>query len=147
MIQCDCIKYNKYYSAFFCLLEATFKIHLAQKSEGALWIDMTPLLKTIVFNNFEINILITGCLFTTSTIKWQWNVYFTAYSNRSAVKPFKPVLMIFFCFMRAVILSETSRRQCVINNATARKKESVHIESSDISEYIRAWKIYLHIKK
>ncbi len=32
---CDCIKCRKYYSAIFCLLEAAFKIHLAQKSDGA----------------------------------------------------------------------------------------------------------------
>ncbi len=29
------LKYRKYYSAIVCLLEAAFKIHLAQKSEGA----------------------------------------------------------------------------------------------------------------
>ncbi len=29
------IKYKKYYSFIFCLLEAAFKIHLTQKSEGA----------------------------------------------------------------------------------------------------------------
>ncbi len=59
---------------------------------------ISTIFSTIVLNNFNINILITGCLFTTSNIKWQWNVYFTAYSNCSAVKPFKPALMIFFCF-------------------------------------------------
>ncbi len=37
--------------------------------------------------------------------------------------------MIFFGFMPVVILSETSCRHCVLNGATARKKESVHIES------------------
>ncbi len=94
--------------------------------------DLYHILKTIVFNNFKINILITGCLFPTSTIQWQWHLYFTAYSNCSAVKPFKPVLIIFFCFMPGEILSETSRRHCVLNSATSRKKESVHIESSNI---------------
>ncbi len=47
-------------------------------------------------------------------------------------KPFKPVLMKIFCFIPGEILSETSRRHCVLNSATSRKKESVHIESSDI---------------
>ncbi len=42
------------------------------------------------------------------------------------------VLMILFCFMPGEILSETSHRHCVINSAISRKKESVHIESSDI---------------
>ncbi len=71
----------------------------------------------IVFNNFKINVLITGCSFTTSTIKWQWNVYFTAYSNCSVVKPFKPVtflLMIFFCFTSPL---------CISNSATSKNKE------------------------
>ncbi len=82
--------------------------------------------KTIVLNNFKIYILITGCLFhqmTTSTIKWQWLLYFSAYSKCSPVKPFKPVqflLVIFFCFMTEVILSETSRRYCVSNSAPSR---------------------------
>ncbi len=47
--------------------------------------DLYHILKTIILNNFKINILITGCLFTTSTIKWQWHLYFSAYSNCSAV--------------------------------------------------------------
>ncbi len=34
------MKYRKYELAIFCLLEAAFKIHLAQKS---LWMGMTPL--------------------------------------------------------------------------------------------------------
>ncbi len=55
-------------------------------------------------------------------------------------KPFKPVLMKLFCFIPWEILSETSRRHCVLNSAPSRKKESVHIESSDI--YSHAGKIY-----
>ncbi len=39
--------YKQYYSAIFFLLEAAFKIHLAQKSEGALWMGMTPLLISV----------------------------------------------------------------------------------------------------
>ncbi len=48
-----------------------------------------PYSQTIVFNNFKINICIIGCLFTTSTIKWQGHLYFTVYSICSAVKPSK----------------------------------------------------------
>ncbi len=42
----DCIKYGKYYSAIFCLLEVTFKIHLAQKT--SLSMGMTPLGTAII---------------------------------------------------------------------------------------------------
>ncbi len=78
--------------------------------------DFNYILKTIIFSDFKINILITGSLLTTSTIKWQWHLYFIAYSNFSAVKPFKQVhflLMIFFCFMPAIIMSETLHHHCV----------------------------------
>ncbi len=36
--------------------------------------------KTTIFSDFKINSLITGSLFTTSTIKWQWHLYFMAYT-------------------------------------------------------------------
>ncbi len=42
-IQRHFIKYNKYYSDIFCLLEAAFKFHLALKFEVTLWMGMTPL--------------------------------------------------------------------------------------------------------
>ncbi len=42
----DCIKYGKYYSAIFCLLEVAFKIHLAQKT--SLSMGMTPLGTAII---------------------------------------------------------------------------------------------------
>ncbi len=77
---------------------------LSLGTSTGLYLRSLPILKTIVFNNFKINILITGCLFTTSTIKWQWHLYFAAYC--STVKPFKPVqflLMIFFCFIRTML--------------------------------------------
>ncbi len=88
--------------------------------------DLFHILKTTIFNNFKINILITGC-FTTSTIEMTYDLCFTAYSNCSAVKPFKPVqflLMIFSSFMTEVILSETSHRCCVSNSAPSRNKSS-----------------------
>ncbi len=85
--------------------------------------DHNHILKIAVFNDFKINILITGSLFTTSTIKWQWYLYFIAYSNYSAVKPSKPLkflLMIFFCFMPAVIMSEIWHHHCVSNRVPPR---------------------------
>ncbi len=110
--------------------------------------DLNHILKTIVFSDFKINILITGSLFTTSTIKWQWHLYFIAYSNCSAVKPFKPVqflLMIFFCFMPAVIMSETSHHHYVSNSATSRNKDTLHILSHQICKYSRTGKILTHL--
>ncbi len=42
--------------------------------------DLNHISKTIAFNAFKINILIAGSLFTTSTIKWQWHLYFIVYA-------------------------------------------------------------------
>ncbi len=54
------------------------------------------------------------------------------------VKAFKPVtflLMIFVCFMPAVIMSETPRHHCVSNSATSRKKDALHVLSHPICNY------------
>ncbi len=64
-------------------------------------------------------------LFTTSTIKRQWRLYFIMYSNYSAVKPFKPVkfLHMILFFMHALIMSEKSCHHYVLNSATLWKGE------------------------
>ncbi len=71
-------------------------------------------------------------------------IFFVAYINCSAVKPFKPVADDFFCFMPAVIMSKTSRH-CVSNSATSRNKDALHVLSHRICKYSCAGKIYLHI--
>ncbi len=105
--------------------------------------DLKHVRKTIVFNDLLFNILITVSLFTTSSIKWHWHLYFIAYSNWSAVKPFEPVqflLMIFVCFMSAGIISETSPHHCVSNGATLRKEYALHVLSHQICKYSLAEK-------
>ncbi len=68
-------------------------------------------------------------LFTTSTIKRQWHLYFIMYSNCSAVKPFKPVqfLQMIICFMHALNMSEKSRHHYVLNSATLWNKGELHL--------------------
>ncbi len=47
-IQCDCIKYNKYYSAIFLSFGSYFQNPLGSKF--SLWIGMTPLLVKLLWN-------------------------------------------------------------------------------------------------
>ncbi len=73
----------------------------------------------------------------------EWHLYLIAYSNWSAVKPFKPVqflLMIFVCYMSAGIISETSPHHCVSNGATLRKEYALHVLSHQICKYSLAAK-------
>ncbi len=66
------------------------------------------------------------------------HLYFIAYSNCSAVKPFEPVqyfLKMFFCFMPVVIMSKTSHHLCVLNSATLRNKGELHLLSNQIFNY------------
>ncbi len=41
-------------------------------------------------------------------------------------------VLIFFCFMPVVIMSETSHRHCVSNSATSRNKDALHLLSHQI---------------
>uniref|UniRef100_A0A671T9R7 Metalloendopeptidase n=1 Tax=Sinocyclocheilus anshuiensis TaxID=1608454 RepID=A0A671T9R7_9TELE len=64
------------------------------------------------------------------------------------LKPFKSVqflLMIFVCFMPAVIMSETSRHHCVSKSATLKKKDALHKLSHQICKYSSAGKKNVHI--
>jgi len=67
--------------------------------------NLKPILKTIIFNIFKISILIADSFFTRSRI-----FHKIEFSTRSQVLL---MILLFFCFLPAVTMSETSQKICI----------------------------------
>jgi len=87
----------------------------------------------LIYNVFKINILLSDSFFSRSTISWQWHELISDCVQyllcRKSMSHFKFCwwYFLFFCFLSAVTMSETSLHHCVSKIAILRNKDELHL--------------------